>query len=92
MKKTKLRPSNSERMLNCNLSLWLPERDKTETQEKYLAERSEDHERLSKGIFRDTEKNCHRYQKFVIKRCGNSTFIEEKLSVYMGGNPFEGTA
>lgn len=78
-------------MLNCNLSLWLPEREKTEAQEKYLAERSEDHERLSKGIFRDTEKNCHRYQKFVLKRCGNNSFVEEKLSVYMGGGPFEGT-
>lgn len=91
MKKTKLRPSNSERILNCNLSLWLPERGKTETQEKYLAERSGDHERLSKGLFRDTEEKCRRYQRFVRGRCSSNTFIEEKLSVYMGGPLFEGT-
>ena len=91
MKKTKLRPSNSERMLNCNLSLWLPERAKTLSQEKYLAERSEDHERLSKGLFHDTEEKCRRYQQFVLKRCGSNTFTEKKLSASIGDNLFEGT-
>ena len=77
--------------MNCNLSLWLPERKKTEEQEKYLAERSEDHERLSKGVFRATEEKCRRYHSFLLKRCRGNTFIEEKLSVFMRGGLFEGT-
>lgn len=87
----KLRPSNSEKILNCNLSLWLPKREKTADQKKYLAERSEDHERLASGLFRDSEEKCQRYQQFVVKRCVDNTFTEEKLSVYMGENLFEGT-
>ena len=77
--------------MNCNLSLWLPEREKTAEQEKYLAERSGDHERLAKGIFHNSEEKCRRYHKFVLKRCAGNTFIEEKLRVYMGATPFEGT-
>ena len=90
MKNTKLRPSNAERLLNCNLSLWLPERAKTLSQEQYLKERSEDHERLAKGVFYDTEQHCQKYQQFVLKRC-NKVFTERKLSAYMGETLFEGT-
>lgn len=91
MKNTKLRPSNSERLLNCNLSLWLPERGKTLSQEQYLKERSEDHERLAKGIFYNTEEKCQKYQQFVLKRCNSKAFTERKLSTYMGDTIFEGT-
>ena len=91
MKDNKIRPSNSERMLNCNLSLWLPKKEKTMSQEKYLAERSKDHERLSKGLFLETEEQCRRYQKFVLKRCGSNTFVEEKLSASIGETMFKGT-
>lgn len=90
MKDKKFRPSNAERFLNCNLSLWLPEDSKTKEQEAYLSERSKDHERLAFGEFLAHEVTCKAYYDYIWEIC-QEVFIEELLSYYMGGDLFEGT-
>jgi len=86
----KFRPSNSERFLNCNLSIWLPEDSKTKDQEAYLHERSKDHERLARGEFLDSEINCKAYYDYILAT-SQELFVEETLSHYIGGELFEGT-
>lgn len=86
-----IRPSNCERLLNCNLSIWLPKKEKTAKQEKYLEERSKEHERLAKGEFLDTEVKCQEYYEFVKNICGKNFFIEETLKTDFEGTEFKGT-
>ena len=91
MRKLDLRPSNAERLLNCNLSTLLPEIEKTDEQKKYLEERSKDHERLSKGRFLDSEKNCKAFHDRVIKHCNGKVFRETTIVHDLNGYEFKGT-
>jgi len=90
VKDKKFRPSNAERFLNCNLSLWLPEDSKSKEQEAYLSERSKDHERLALGEFLAHEVTCKVYYDYIWEVC-QEVFIEELISCYIGGDLFEGT-
>lgn len=90
MNQKKFRPSNSERFLNCNLSIWLPEDEKTKEQEAYLDERSKDHERLARGEFLKHEVNCKAYYDYILEKC-DEIFVEEPLSSFISGEVFEGT-
>jgi hypothetical protein len=57
LKKLELRPSNSERVLNCSLSLILPRDHNPSLQEKLNAG-TEAHKRLAKGEFLPEEEKC----------------------------------
>lgn len=91
MRNVKIRPSNVERFLNCNLSLWLPERQKTSEQEAYLAKRSKDHERLADGNFETHELQCRAYYDFLHDSCDDAIFVEKKCKALIDKDWFEGT-
>lgn len=91
LKKLGLRPSNTERFLNCNLYTVLPEKPKTKEQLAYLEERCDDHTRLFKEEFLESEAKCKHYHDNVVKRCKNTVFREVSLSSDLNGCLFEGT-
>lgn len=90
-RKSSFRPSNTERFLNCNLSLLLPEKKKTEEQIAYLKERSDDHERLFRGEFFASEEKCQAFYNSVVDACRSNVFREQKLEIDIKGFFFEGT-
>ena len=91
LRKDSFRPSNTERFLNCNLSVLLPEKGKTEEQLAYLRERSEDHERLFRGEFLASEEKCKEFHDKVVDACRSNVFREQKLQIDIKGFLFEGT-
>ncbi len=90
-KKLELRPSNSERVLNCSLSLILPKEPRRSIQQKKLDEGSEAHKRLAKGEFFPEEGNCKKWYDHVLRCCGNNVFKEEPLKTRFDGHLFAGT-
>lgn len=91
MRKLHLRPSNTERLINCNLSVLLPEEEKTERQNQYLEERSNDHKRLSEGKFLEHEEKCRDFHDRVVAQCGGNVFREQTLIHNLNGYEFKGT-
>ena len=84
------RPSSITRYINCNLWRFLPKEEKTPEQEAYLAERSQDHERLEQEKFSDTETECSAYF-FIVKERSYYLFKENLLSMEIAETVFQGT-
>ena len=85
------RPSSIERYVKCNLFDLLPSEKKTPAQEAYLQERVNDHARLEKQQFLESEQTCSNYFHAVKEKC--SFFVQEKrLEMKIGGVLFGGTA
>jgi len=89
--KPEFRPSNMERMLNCNLSLLLSKVERSEEQLKYLEERNQDHERIFQGEFKESEAKCYAFYEQVVKACGDNLFKEKTVTAQVRGSLFQGT-
>jgi len=89
LKKLELRPSNSERVLNCSLSLILPRDHNPSLQEKLNAG-TEAHKRLAKGEFLPEEEKCKAFYEHVLEMC-DEVFKEVPLSTQFENNTFAGT-
>jgi len=74
-----VRPSNSERFINCNMSLRTPVVEKTKQQLKYLQERSDDHSRLFKGEFKESERSCMATYLHIMDACKGHIYKETLL-------------
>lgn len=89
--KKDFRPSNMERMLNCNLSLLLPKTERPKKQEAYLEERTQDHERLFKGEFKESEAKCKAFYDKVLFDCSSLIFREKTVTAQIRESLFQGT-
>ena len=89
--KKDFRPSNMERMLNCNLSLLLPKVEKSKEQEAYLEERNQDHKRLFEGEFKESEAKCKEFHDKVLEACSSLVFREKTVTAQIRESLFQGT-
>ena len=89
--KSEFRPSNMERMLNCNLSLLLPKTKRSKEQKAYLEERNQDHKRLFRGEFKESESKSKAFYDQVVNSCGDNLFKEKTVTAQVGGFLFQGT-
>ncbi len=89
--KKDFRPSNMERMLNCNLSLLLPKVERSKKQEAYLEERTQDHARLFKGEFKESEAKCKAFYDKVLMDCSSRVFREKTVTAQIRESLFQGT-
>ena len=80
-----------ERMLNCNLSLLLPKVERSKEQLKYLEERNQDHKRLFRGEFKESEAKCQAFHDQVVEACGDNLFKEKTVTAQVRGSLFQGT-
>ena len=89
--KSEFRPSNMERMLNCNLSLLLPKVERSKEQLNYLEERNQDHRRLFGGEFKESEEKCKAFHDKVVGACGVNLFREKTVTAQVRESLFQGT-